>query len=52
MSLIFGTVRATAGQVITQASVYFVSGPVSLPDIATLTDGQGKFVLSAPVAGT
>ena len=51
-SVISGTVRATAGQAIEGARVYFISGPVALPDIAVLTDKAGNFSLSVPVAGT
>jgi hypothetical protein len=35
-----------------EASVFFVEGPVALPDIAALTDSSGRFALSAPVSGT
>jgi hypothetical protein len=34
------------------ARVYFVEGPVPLPDIAALTDESGHFALSVPVSGT
>ena len=34
------------------ARVYVVSAPVSMPDVALLTDEQGAFALAAPVAGT
>jgi Carboxypeptidase regulatory-like domain len=34
------------------ARVYVVRAPVSMPDIAQLTDEQGGFTLAAPVAGT
>ena len=34
------------------ARVYVVSAPVSMPDIAQLTDAQGGFALAAPAAGT
>lgn len=34
-----------------QARVSFIAGPVPLPDIAALTDIDGTFSLSAPVAG-
>jgi hypothetical protein len=32
--------------------VSFTAGPVSLPDIAALTDRHGSFTLTAPTAGT
>lgn len=50
-SVITGTVRTDAGQAIEGARIYFISGPVALPDIAILTDGQGRFSLAAPTAG-
>ena len=50
-SVISGMVKDSNGNPIPQARVYFVEGPVSFPDIATLTDSKGTFVLSAPVAG-
>lgn len=50
-SVISGMVKDSNGNPIPQARVYFVDGPVSFPDIATLTDNKGTFVLSAPVAG-
>ena len=34
-----------------QARVYFVSGPAPLPDIAALTNEEGRFTLSAPSPG-
>jgi hypothetical protein len=40
------------GNPVAEASVYFVEGPVPLPDIAALTDSSGRFALSAPVSGT
>jgi hypothetical protein len=36
---------------VVQARVYFVSGPGPLPDIAALTNEEGRFILSAPSAG-
>jgi hypothetical protein len=32
--------------------VYFVEGPVPLPDIAALTNSNGRFALSAPTSRT
>ena len=49
---ISGSVRDPGGAPIADARVFFVSGPVALPEIAALTDGAGRFVLSAPAAGT
>jgi Carboxypeptidase regulatory-like domain len=50
--LISGAVRDGAGRPVAQARVFFSEGPVSPPDIATLTGTDGRFVLSAPAAGT
>ena len=48
--MIRGTVRDQSGPV-AGAVVSFVAGPTALPDIATLTDPDGAFALSAPVPG-
>ena len=50
--VIAGMVVYTEGNPIEGARVFFVEGPVPLPDIAALTDGSGHFALSAPVSGT
>jgi hypothetical protein len=34
------------------ARVYFLSGPVPLPDVAAMTGPDGVFTLTAPVPGT
>lgn len=52
MTEIVGTVTGPSGEPIAEASVYFMEGPVPLPDIAQLTDGEGRFQLTAPVPGT
>jgi hypothetical protein len=49
---ISGVVVDARGDPVEEARVYFVEGPVSLPDIAALTDSNGHFALSAPVPGT
>lgn len=49
---IAGVVVDARGNPIEGARVYFVEGPVPLPDIAALTDSDGRFALSAPVSGT
>ncbi len=49
---IAGVVVDAEGNPIEEARVYFVEGPVPLPDIAALTDSSGRFALSAPVSGT
>jgi hypothetical protein len=50
-SVISGVIRDQAGNPVPQARVSFVGGPRELPDIAALTDINGNFALSAPVAG-
>ncbi|HKH48973.1 MAG TPA: carboxypeptidase-like regulatory domain-containing protein [Thermoanaerobaculia bacterium] len=52
MTRILGTVTGPNGAKIAEASVYFVEGPVALPDIAQLTDDEGRFRLAAPAPGT
>jgi hypothetical protein len=49
--LIEGRVVDAAGAPVPMASVYFVEGPVPLPDIAALTGPDGAFRLSVPGAG-
>jgi hypothetical protein len=51
-SVIAGVVVDARGNPVEEARVYFVEGPVPLPDIAALTDSAGRFALSAPVSGT
>jgi hypothetical protein len=50
-AVIRGTVLTGSGEPLSGARVYFVRGPVTLPDIAALTAEDGSFVLSAPAAG-
>ena len=45
------SIRGKEGQPIADARCYFTSAPVSLPDIAALSDESGTAVLSVPVAG-
>lgn len=52
MTEILGTVTGPGGARIAEASVYFLAGPVPLPDIAQLTDDEGRFQLTAPAPGT
>jgi len=51
MTIVYGQVFDPHGRPEPEASIYFVSAPVSMPDIAQLTDEEGKFTLSAPVPG-
>jgi hypothetical protein len=50
--LIVGTVVGARGAPFAGARVYFVEGPVPLPDIAAVTDSNGRFTLTAPAPGT
>ena len=49
--LIEGTVVDAQGEPVAGARVYFVEGPVPLPDIAGVTDAEGRFTLTAPAPG-
>ena len=49
---IAGVVVDAEGNPVEEARVYFVEGPVPLPDIAALTDSSGRFALSTPTSGT
>lgn len=51
MTLISGQVLDPHGQPAADASVYFISTPVAMPDIALLADDQGRFTLAAPAPG-
>lgn len=51
-SIISGTVLDPDGQPVADARVYFLEGPVPLPDVAVLTDRNGEFTLTAPAPGT
>ncbi len=48
---IAGQVLDPDGRPAAQASVYFISGPVALPDIAMLTGADGSFSLTVPAEG-
>lgn len=48
---IAGQVLEPDGRPASQARVYFISGPVPLPDIAMLTGAAGTFSLSVPSEG-
>jgi hypothetical protein len=51
-TLVTGVVVDAGGNPIKDARAYFLQGPVPVPDIAALTDRDGRFTLSAPVPGT
>jgi hypothetical protein len=50
-ALISGIVRTVQGKAIPQARVYVSNAPVSVPDVAALTDDQGRFSFSVPAPG-
>lgn len=50
-STVSGRVVTPAGEPVEGAAVYFVSGPVALPDIAQRTGPDGRFALGLPAAG-
>lgn len=50
--VITGVVRDQSGKPLAEATIAFASGPAPLPDIATLTDQNGRFQLSAPTPGS
>ena len=50
-TVISGRVCDVAGGAIAGACVFFLEGPVALPDIAALTNEKGEFSLSVPVPG-
>lgn len=52
MTIIQGHVVDPKNRPISNASVFLVSSPVSMPDVAQLTDSQGDFLLAVPVPGT
>ncbi|WP_058044423.1 carboxypeptidase-like regulatory domain-containing protein [Streptomyces roseifaciens] len=49
--VIRGTVRDAAGAPVAGARVAFADGPVPLPEVAAVTDGEGRFALTAPAEG-
>ena len=51
MPLIRGHVVDPQGRPVAEAVVYVVSAPMSMPDIAQLTDKEGQFTISAPGLG-
>lgn len=51
MARIHGRVLDSQGRPIPNAAVYVESAPVSLPDIAAITDEGGSFTLAVPSPG-
>ncbi|WP_369217139.1 carboxypeptidase-like regulatory domain-containing protein [Streptomyces flavofungini] len=49
---ITGVVRDASGAPVAGAHVLFTAGPRPLPDIAALTDAEGRFSLGAPAPGS
>jgi hypothetical protein len=50
--IVTGVVRGPASERVPLARVFIARGPVSVPDIAALTDAEGRFTLSFPVQGS
>ena len=51
MGIVRGKVIDPNGEPVREASIYFVSAPVNMPDVAQLTDEQGQFTLSLSAKG-
>lgn len=49
--IVAGRITDERGRPVRGARIYIVRAPVSMPDIAQLTDANGEFSVSAPVAG-
>ena len=49
---IHGVVTDPAGQPVSGAVVMVAAAPVPVPDIAALTDSEGRFSIIVPVQGT
>lgn len=52
MPLILGRVRSPDGAPVAQARIAIGDAPVPLPDIAALSDDDGRFVMTAPAPGS
>lgn len=50
-AIISGSVVDDQGRPVHGARVFITAGPTAVPDIAALTDPEGRFALSAPVPG-
>lgn len=50
-SVISGRVHLPDGRAVSEARVSIASSPVPTPDVALLTDDDGRFELRAPTAG-
>lgn len=49
--VVSGTVLDAVGHPVAGATVLFADSPVAVPDIAVLTDDEGRFSLAAPAPG-
>ena len=50
--VVSGVVLGPDGEPVPLARVFVARGPVPVPDIAALTDVEGRFAMSLPAAGT
>ncbi len=50
--LIHGVVIDEDEEPVEWASVLFIDGPIPLPDVAVVSNENGGFILTAPVAGS
>lgn len=46
-----GSVHRDDGDAVAEARVFFTVSPVGVPDVALLTDGEGRFTMHAPTPG-
>ncbi len=49
--IVAGVVRGPAGEQVAQGRVFIARSPVPVPDVAALTDAEGRFTLSLPAPG-
>ena len=47
LRMISGTVLSASGQPVAQARIYVLAAPGAVPDVALLTDADGRFELGA-----
>ena len=50
--VVAGVVRGPGGAQLPLARVFIARGPVPVPDVAALTDAEGRFTLSLPATGS
>ena len=51
MAILHGKIVDPNGKPVAEATVYFISAPVAMPDVAQLTDTNGQITMSVGVAG-